>query len=120
MNFGEYLKQLRMERRFTLRCFANMIGMDPANYSKVERGKIDMPHEKLRSGKLRDALSLAEGSGEWEQLIELASIERGLIPERYLTDSELLNKLPALFRTLDADIPDEEKALRLAEIFRRA
>ena len=36
--FTETIKSLRLERRLTLRDFCERVGLDPSNWSKVERG----------------------------------------------------------------------------------
>ena len=116
--FGEYLKQLRLERRITLRTFAETINMDAANFSKVERGK-QAPPRGAKLEPLRKALRLDTDSLEWREMERLASIDRGEIPHAILSDAELLDKLPALFRTLEGDPVDDATLDELVAALRR-
>lgn len=100
--FGEYLKKLRLERQLTLRSFCEANGFDPGNYSKLERGVLAPPRDEHKLEPYREALNLSTTSTEWFELQRLASISRGEIPAKLLTDAEMVQKLPALFRTLEA------------------
>src|SRR2546428_4440198 len=44
--FGEFLKRKRLERRLSLRAFCAAAQVDPANYSKLERGVLAPPRER--------------------------------------------------------------------------
>jgi hypothetical protein len=50
--------------------------------------------------KYAGALGLERGSDDWLKLFDLAAASRGQLPKDLLSDEELLEKLPALFRTL--------------------
>ncbi|GHT36751.1 hypothetical protein AGMMS49593_02370 [Endomicrobiia bacterium] len=43
ITFGDYLKELRAKKSFTLRGFATMIGMAPSYLSDIEQGKRNAP-----------------------------------------------------------------------------
>jgi len=44
--FGEYIKDLRVEKEITLREFCKTAGLDPSNWSKIERGIHTPPKSK--------------------------------------------------------------------------
>jgi transcriptional regulator with XRE-family HTH domain len=105
--FGNYVKQLRLDRRITLRAFSEEVNMDPGNYSKIERGRSDPPRDGAKLDQFRKALGLDSNSEEWRELRRLAAIDRGELPPRILNDQQLMAKLPALFRTLEGEPIDE-------------
>ncbi|MFT5466346.1 MAG: transcriptional regulator with XRE-family HTH domain [Verrucomicrobiales bacterium] len=45
MTFGELIKDLRIEKRLMLRQFCQQLGLDPCNWSKIERGLTPPPTE---------------------------------------------------------------------------
>jgi transcriptional regulator with XRE-family HTH domain len=106
-NFGEFIKARRLEKRITLRAFSEALGMDPSNYSRIERGLLQPPlPEKLKPyGRL---LEIAPDSEEYREMVRLAALGRGEIPPGILSDEKVLAKLPVLFRTLEGDKIDEE------------
>jgi len=107
--FGALLRRLRVDRRLTLRSFSHAAGMDPANYSKLERGLLPPPRDAVRLAALGHALGLAPMSPESRELRRLAALDRGEVPQSILADHRLLTKLPALFRTLEGDPIDDEE-----------
>lgn len=119
MNFGEYLKKLRLERKLTLRSFCTEVGVEPGNYSKMERGLLPAPKDEAKLEPYRKALCLADESHEWRELVRLSSLSRGEIPHRVLSDKELVGKLPALFRSLEGEAVDEEVLNELVAAIRR-
>lgn len=117
--FGFYVKNLRLDRRMTLRGFCAVIEMDPANYSKLERGILPPPREPEKLALFERALGLASDSPESRELRRLAALDRGEVPAAVLGDRELVGKLPALFRTLEGDPIDEEVLDDLIATLRR-
>jgi transcriptional regulator with XRE-family HTH domain len=114
--FGDFIKRRRLEHRLTLRGFSTAVGMDPANYSKLERGLLAPPKQLAR---FERALGLAPDSPESRELRRLADLGRGKIPSGVLNDRELVRKLPALFRTLEGDPVDDTLLADLIETIRR-
>ena len=47
LTFGEFIKQLRLQNRITLREFCRLAGIDPSNWSKIERGMLQPPKSKM-------------------------------------------------------------------------
>src|SRR5437660_5717376 len=98
--FGEFIKRLRLDREMTLRAFCERVCMDPANYSKLERGLLPPPRDEEKLEAFERALELAPGGPEGREMRRLAALDRGELPPRILADKELMGKLPLLFRTL--------------------
>ena len=117
--FGPYLKGLRLDRRMTLRAFCASVGMDPANYSKLERGLLPPPRDPEKLALFEQALGVAVDSSEGRELRRLAALDRGELPPALLADRELVGKLPALFRTLEGDPVDEQVLDELIATLRR-
>lgn len=98
--FGEFVKERRIELGITLRIFADEAGVDPGNWSKLERGRLPAPQSREKLEEYARHLRLKKGTDAWYQFFDLAAAESGRIPEELLEDNELVAKLPALFRTL--------------------
>lgn len=118
VTFGGYLKQLRSERRLSLREFCTDVGVDPSNYSKIERGAIVAPKDE-RLEPYRCALGLESDSPEWREALRLAALSRSEIPPAVLSDELLMAKLPVLFRTLEGDPVDDAALDELVAMLRR-
>lgn len=97
MKFGTYTKELRISNRLTLREFAKQLGMDPSNWSKIERGIIPPPANDTLIQRISQILNLS--AEQVQQLDDLATVARGELP-RDIDDAELLAKVPAFFRAL--------------------
>jgi transcriptional regulator with XRE-family HTH domain len=115
--FGDLLKRLRKDRGKTLREFCIENGLDPGNYSRLERGMYPPPQNVE---KYAQALGLKEGSAEWLELFDVASAERGQIPADIMSDAEVVDKLPVVFRTLRAKQISPEDLDDLVERIRRS
>ena len=106
--FGEFFKNRRISLEYTLREFCLKYGLDPGNLSKIERGQLPPPqHDKLLE--YAKYLRIKKGSDEWYEFSDLAHSEAGTIPDDILSDSEVVDKLPVLFRTLRGEkIPNKK------------
>lgn len=118
-SFHKYFEELRKKSRLTLRDFCIKAGADPANISRMERGYMPPPKNREILERYATALGLKEGSDEWYQFFDLASISQGMVPEDIMTDTELAGKLPAFFRTLRGQKPTPEEMKNLAELIRK-
>lgn len=120
MTFGETLKNLRLGRAMTLRAFCAEVGAQPGNYSKMESGLVPAPKDEDKLKLYLRALRLEAGRPEWREIIRLAAISRGEIPQRVLINKEAVRKLPSLFRALEGDAALDEAALdELVAVTRR-
>jgi transcriptional regulator with XRE-family HTH domain len=98
MNFGDLAKQHRIAKNLTLRQFCAELGLDPSNWSKVERG-LNPPTGDART---LDAWCKFLGlRGEAKQeFLDAAAVARRQLPEDVAADAELMAKLPAFFRVV--------------------
>lgn len=117
--FGALLKRLRIARGLTLREFCKQHGFDPGNYSRVERGVFDPPRAREKLEKYARALGLRPGDDDWLEFFDTAAASRGEIPRDLLSDDEVVDKLPILFRTLRGKPISPDRLDELVERIRR-
>ena len=118
--FGPYLKQLRMDRRITLRAFCSKADADPGNISRMERGVWPPPQDQDILERYAKALDLKPGSDEWYRLFDFAAADRGIVPRDIMNDAEVVKVLPVLFRTLRREKPTGKDLDRLVDKLKRA
>jgi hypothetical protein len=94
-------------------------GLDPGNISRLERGRLPPPQGDRRA-EYAKMLQLVEGSDEWYKFCDLASAEKGMIPEDLQSEEEVMDKLPILFRTLRGQKVPDEKLDELIRMIRRS
>lgn len=114
--FGEFFKAKRIENKMTLRKFCEINNLDPGNISKTERGILPPPSsdEKLRSYAF--FLEIKEGSSDWQEFFDRAAARRGEIPREILEDSEVVRRLPLIFRTIRGKKVSKERLDEIIEI----
>ena len=118
--FGQFLKRCRSELGLTLRTFCQRNGFDPGNLSRMERGLLPPPVSEEKLSQYARALGLRPGDDRWLELFDLAAAEQGRIPKDILSDEEVVDKLPVLFRTLRGEQVSEEELNALLDKIRRA
>jgi transcriptional regulator with XRE-family HTH domain len=106
ISFGEFVKARRMSKRITLRAFSEMLGVDPSNYSRIERGQLQPPSNQEKLASYATLLDIPHDSADYREMVRLASLGRGEIPPAILSDEAVLAKLPILFRTLEGEKVD--------------
>jgi len=114
ITFGHYIKNLRIDRRITLRDFCRKAGIDPSNWSRIERGILPPPKSKTNLESIRESLDLEVNSDEYTTLKELAVI--GHVPTELLNNQKVVDKLPVFFRTLRGEKPTREEMENLIKI----
>jgi transcriptional regulator with XRE-family HTH domain len=97
--FGEYFKQKRIKKGYTLREFCRKHSLDPGNISKLERGMLPPPESKEKMLEYASYLDIKRGTDEWYQFFDLAATSKGIIPRDLLDDDDLVKSLPIIFRT---------------------
>ena len=115
--FGNFVKELRLQREITLREFCRNATQDPSNWSKVEREMIPPPKSKVVLNEIAKSLKLEPESEEYNTLIDLAAIS--FIPKELLKEEEVLNLLPLFFRTVRGTPPTEQELKELIELIRK-
>ena len=118
--FSKLLRRLRTEQGLTLREFCLRNGFDPGNYSRLERGLYPPPESRECLEKYAVALGLAPGSDPWLEFFDVAAAERGRIPDDLMSDAEVVEKLPVLFRTMRGTPLSPEQLDQLIEKVRRS
>lgn len=116
--FGEYIKDLRVEKQITLREFCKISGLDPSNWSKIERGIHTPPKSKEVLEQIATTLGLPENSPEYNQLFDYAMID--FIPAELAEDSQVLEKLPLFFRTARGEKPTDEELKELIKLIQQS
>ena len=99
-SFGEFIKQKRIEKKLTLREFCKKYNLNPGYISKMERGLLSPPRSKDKLEKYASYLDIEKGTEDYVEFFYRASACRGEIPSEIMSDSELVDKLPLIFRTL--------------------
>lgn len=97
--FGDFFKEKRIEKGFTLRMFCKKFGFDPGNVSKMERGLLNPPASREKLEKYASYLGIEKGSDAWIDFFDRASVCKGEIPTGILENDELMKSLPLIFRT---------------------
>lgn len=117
--FGDFLKTLRSKTGLTLRAFCQNHGIDPGNWSKLERGILSPPHaEKLEQ--YAKLVGLKKGTDEWLEFFDLAAAARGEFPDDVMADAKVVGQLPVLFRTLRGQRVEPDKLDELIEMIRKS
>jgi len=117
--FGNFFKQKRIAKSLTLREFCRIHGFDPGNISKIERGLFPPPQSRELLLKYAAALGIKEGSEEWLTFCDLAVTSAGKLPPDIVTNEEVMNALPVLFRTVRDKNLDEEDMEKLIKAIKR-
>jgi len=94
--FTETIKSLRLQKRLTLRDFCAQVGLDPSNWSKVERGVNPPPGDIGLLGRLADFFDLV--GTEKLTFMDEAALQRREIPPDVAENVILQKALPAFFR----------------------
>ena len=118
--FGPYFRELRKERRITLREFCQKAKADPGNISKIERGIWPPPQDQEILKRYAKALDIKEGTDEWYRFSDYAFADRGIIPRDLMSDEEVKKMLPVFFRTLRGQKPTENEMRMLIEKIKKS
>jgi transcriptional regulator with XRE-family HTH domain len=116
--FGEFFKQKRIERGYTLRKLCEIGNLDPGNMSKMERGLLKPPSSPDILERYASLLGIERGSDDWHELFNRAAACRGEVPLEIYENEELVAKLPIIFRTIQGKKVSPELLEELAEIIR--
>ncbi len=96
MNFGALLKDIRIAQGLTLRECCERLGVDPSNWSKLERGITPAPKDPAILESWADALGLTKD--QRQEFIDTAALSRRELPADIASDEKVLAALPAFFR----------------------
>ncbi|HKI70067.1 MAG TPA: helix-turn-helix transcriptional regulator [Verrucomicrobiae bacterium] len=116
--FGTFIKELRAKQRLGLREFCLKTGYDPSNWSKIEREVSPPPKDEATLREWAKQLGLKPDTDDWHKFFDYAAVDTGRIPDHVLKDEELVEKLPAFFRTLSGNKPSDEELENLIKLLR--
>jgi len=109
MNFGELIKNLRITQQKTLRQFCQDHGLDPSNWSKIERNVNPPPRDENTLDRWARLLGLKPATEQWREFMDQAEVSRGNIPKEVMSDEKLMAKLPVFLRTVrGADLTEAQ------------
>lgn len=98
MNFGDKLKELRIEKRLTLRDCAAILAVDASNWSKLERSVTPAPKD---IGVLESWAEFFQLTGQAKtDFFDLAAMSRNQLPDDIASDARVMQALPAFFRAV--------------------
>lgn len=118
--FGPLLKEMRAQKRITLREFCRRANADPGNISRIERGVWPPPQDREILERYAKALGIKEASDDCYRFFDSAAADRGIIPQDIMSREEVVKMLPVFFRTLRREKPSSEDLDRLVEKLRRS
>ena len=119
MMFGEYVKNKRLGKNLTLREFCRRLEEDASNWSKIERGILGPPQDTKKLRKIAAILSIAEGSSDWKEFVDMARVGAGVIPKYIMSEKEIVDALPFFFRTIGSVKPTKGDLEELIETIKR-
>ena len=105
MNFGTHIKDLRIAQGLTLRDCSDQLGVDPSNWSKLERGINPAPKDITVLEVWADFFHLAGAAKQ--AFFDAAALSRHEIPADLASDERVLAALPAFFRAARGSELDE-------------
>ena len=116
--FGNLLNELRVKKQLSLREICKLTNYDSSNWSKIERGVLSPPSDKMVLTKWAKTLGL-KTNREIEEFIDDANVAQGIIPQDILS-GKMVEHLPAFFRTLRNKKPTKEEIDKLIELLRNS
>ena len=111
--FGSMLRELRAKQRIPLRRFCVTGGFDPVEVSRIERGEIAPPKEEKVLARYLRTLKIPRTSRTRTRFFTLAKTAKGRIATK--SKAEILQQLPAVFRTTKGRKVDSHTLDRLVE-----
>ncbi|MBC8199557.1 MAG: helix-turn-helix transcriptional regulator [Desulfobacteraceae bacterium] len=118
-NFEELFSAKRKALGKTLREFCRENGFDAGNISKIERGILTPPQSKEKRLQYASALGIKEGSDDWLEFCDLATISAGKIPTGIVSDKELMAEVPVLFRSIRKEGVEKAKIQELLKALKK-
>jgi len=118
-SFEELFSAKRKSLGKTLREFCRENGFDAGNMSRLERGLQTPPQSKEKRRQYASALGIKEGSEEWLEFCDLATISAGKIPDSIVSDKELMAEVPILFRSIKKEGIEKERIQNLLEALKK-
>lgn len=99
MKFGEIVRAKRLEKQIGLRQFCLETGVDPSNWSRIERG-LQPPPNTFDFEKVATLLDINS-----DALKDLAKLAANQIPPSIAQNESIMSMLPAFFCTHSGQRP---------------
>lgn len=115
--FGQTLKGLRIKKGLTLRHACRILNYDPSNWSKIERGMMSSPSDEKILRNWAKTLGILKEK-EIQEFIDKANLTQGIIPKDILLQDNIVDFLPAFFRTLRNKKPTKKEIDRLIKLIK--
>ncbi|MBU0476404.1 helix-turn-helix transcriptional regulator [Patescibacteria group bacterium] len=115
--FGQALKKLRIKKGLTLRQTCRIANYDPSNWSKIERGKMPPPSDEKTLRKWSKVLKISKEK-EVQEFVDEANLAQGIIPRDILSQDNVVDFLPAFFRTLRNKKPTKKEINQLIKLIK--
>jgi len=115
--FGQILKKLRIKKGLTLRETCRMVNYDPSNWSKIERGRMSPSTDEKTLRKWAKILGISRKQ-EIQKFIDKANLAQGIIPKDILSQDNIVNSLPAFFRTIRNKKPTKKEIDQLIKLIK--
>jgi transcriptional regulator with XRE-family HTH domain len=115
--FGRILKDLRIKKGLTLRHACRILNYDPSNWSKIERGMISSPSDEKTLRNWAKTLGVSKEK-EIQGFVDRANLTQGIIPKDILSQENIVDFLPAFFRTLRNKKPTKKEIDRLVKLIK--
>jgi transcriptional regulator with XRE-family HTH domain len=116
MTFGQLLKDVRIDRRTTLRQCSAALGVDASNWSKLERNVNPAPKDITVLDRWADFFQLR--GPKRQAFFDLAALSRHELPADIASDVKVLRALPAFFNVARASELDQTMLDQLIEDLR--
>jgi hypothetical protein len=92
--------------------------MGSGSSSKNRQSQTPPPKDEAILRTWAKQLGLKPGADDWLKFFDYAAVDSGRIPDYVLKDEELVEKLPAFFRTLSGSKPSDEELENLIKLLR--
>lgn len=118
-NFGNFFRGKRVSLGLSLRSFCERYGYDPGNISRLERNILSPSVDDEKLAGYASALKIQRDSEGWVLFHDLAHAAKGKIPSDIKDDEEVINMLPAFFRTMRNKKIDKQKLEKLIQLLKK-
>lgn len=95
MSFGDYIHNLRVEDKKTLRRFCLEKGLNPSYWSKIERGVNPQPKDDAVLAQWAKYFGLEPQTDEWNRFMDEARHAHDEFPKGVMSDEKVVSLLPA-------------------------
>lgn len=118
--FGQFVRSLRGSKRLSLRDVCRVTGYDPSNWSKVERDLLAPPADETTLNVWAKALQIKPKTKDYTMFMDLAVIATGIIPKDIRDREDVMEHVPAFFRTVRGEKPSKEEIDKLIDLLRNS